>query len=34
MGSPLGHIIANIFMYDFDNKHMEELKRLGIKSWF
>ena len=30
MGSPLGPIIANIFMNDFENKHMYALKALGI----
>jgi hypothetical protein len=33
MGSPLGPIIANIFMNDFENKHMEELTKLGVKTW-
>ena len=34
MGSPLGPIIANIFMNDFENKHMVELRKLGVKIWF
>jgi hypothetical protein len=34
MGSPLGPIIANIFMNDFENKHMDELRKLGVKTWF
>ena len=33
MGSPLGPIIANIFMHDFENKHMKNLCELGVKSW-
>ena len=33
MGSPLGPIIANIFMNDFEEKHMEELINKGVKSW-
>ena len=33
MGSPLGPIIANIFMNDFELKHMENLKSLGVKFW-
>jgi hypothetical protein len=34
MGSPLGPIIANIFMNDFENKHMKELKKLGVRIWY
>ena len=33
MGSPLGPIIANIFMNHFENKHMSELEALGVKCW-
>ena len=33
MGSPLGPIIANIFMNDFETKHMDKLTELGVKSW-
>ena len=33
MGSRLGPIIANIFMNDFEEKHMEELINKGVKSW-
>ena len=32
MGSPLGPIIANIFMNHFENKNMEELVKKGVKS--
>jgi len=34
MGSPLGPLFANIFMDDFENKHMNELKAKGVKSWY
>ncbi len=34
MGSPLGPLFANIFMSDFERKHMNELKELGVIDWF
>ena len=34
MGSPLGPLFANIFMDEFENKHMEKLKELGLQDWF
>ena len=33
MGSPLGPLFANIFMCEFERKHMVELKKLGVKRW-
>jgi hypothetical protein len=33
MGSPLGPLFANAFMADFENKHMDRLKTLGVKRW-
>ena len=34
MGSRLGPIIANIFMDNFETRHMSELNKLGVKNWF
>ena len=34
MGSPLGPLFANAFMSDFENKHMRDLEKLGIKLWW
>ena len=33
MGSPLGPLFANIFMDEFEQKHMEKLKELGVDTW-
>lgn len=33
MGSPLGPLFANAFMSNFENKHMEKLKELGLLRW-
>jgi hypothetical protein len=33
MGSPLGPLFASIFMSDFERKHMESLKNLGLRKW-
>jgi hypothetical protein len=33
MGSPLGPLFANVFMSDFENKLMKQLKNLGVKTW-
>lgn len=33
MGSPLGPLFANIFMDEFEKKHMPELRKLGVKVW-
>jgi len=33
MGSPLGPLFANIFMSDFERKHMDKLKQLGVQKW-
>jgi retron-type reverse transcriptase len=34
MSSPLGPLLANAFMSNFENKHMERLKELGIRRWW
>ena len=34
MGSPLGPLFANIFMADFEEKHMVKLRELGVNIWF
>ena len=34
MGSPLGPVLASIFMNDFELKHMSKLKELGVTTWF
>jgi hypothetical protein len=33
IGSPLGPLFANVFMADFECKHMHTLKELGVKQW-
>jgi len=33
MGSPLGPLFANIFMDEFEQKHMNKLKELGVINW-
>ena len=33
MGSPLGPLFANIFMCEFEKKHMKELRKIGVKRW-
>jgi predicted GIY-YIG superfamily endonuclease len=33
MGSPLGPLFAIIFMDEFEHKHMERLKELGVATW-
>ena len=33
MGSPLGPLFANIFMADFEKKHMRRLNSLGVNIW-
>ena len=33
MGSPLGPLFANAFMYQFEKIHMPRLRELGIKRW-
>ena len=33
MGSPLAPLFANIFMDEFEQKHMDRLVELGITSW-
>ena len=33
MGSPLGPLFANIFMDEFEKKHMAKLRELGVKTW-
>jgi hypothetical protein len=34
MGSPLGPLFANIFMDNFEKKHMKELQKYGVKIWY
>jgi hypothetical protein len=34
MGSPLGPLFANVFMSEFERKHMAQLKELGVIKWF
>ena len=34
MGSPLGPLFANIFMVDFENKYMKNLKESGVNLWY
>ena len=33
MGSPLGPLFANVFMADFEERHMEEMRRMGLNIW-
>ncbi len=33
MSSPLGPLFANILMDEFEQKHMQRLKELGVKIW-
>ena len=33
MGSPLGPTFANIFIADLERKHMDNLHKLGVKTW-
>ena len=33
MGSPLGPLFANIFMVNFEKKHMAKLRELGVNIW-
>ena len=33
MGSPLSPLFANIFMDEFEHKHMDKLKELGVATW-
>ena len=33
MGSPLGPLFANAFMSNFETKHSEALRKLGVESW-
>ena len=33
MGSPLAPTLANIFMMDFEEKYMEEMKQKGVNLW-
>ena len=34
MGSPLGPLFANVFMSNFERKHKEKLRELGITHWW
>ena len=34
MGSPLGPLMANIFMANFEKENMANLKELGVSLWF
>ena len=33
MGSSLGPLFANVFMADFEEKHMEEMRMIGLNIW-
>lgn len=33
MGSPLGPLFANVFMTNFEQKHSEKLRELGVNTW-
>jgi hypothetical protein len=33
MGSTLGPLFANVFMSDFERKHINKLKELGVNIW-
>jgi hypothetical protein len=33
MGSPLGPLFANVFMANFEEKHMKDLNELGVNIW-
>jgi predicted GIY-YIG superfamily endonuclease len=33
MGSPLGPLFANVFMDEFEHKHVESLKEIGLDTW-
>ena len=33
MGSPLDPLFVNFFMSDFEHKHMNKLKELGVNLW-
>ena len=33
MGSPLGPLFANVFIADFEEKHMEEMRGMGLNIW-
>jgi hypothetical protein len=33
MGSPLGPLFANIFMDEFEQKHINKLRELGVVTW-
>ena len=33
MGSSLGPLFANVFMADFKEKHMEEMRGMGLNIW-
>ena len=33
MGSPLGPLLATAFMVDFEERHHNELKKLGVETW-
>jgi hypothetical protein len=34
MGSPLGPLFANVFMSNFERKHMNKLQELGLRHWW
>lgn len=33
MGSPLGPLFANLFMCDFEKKHLSKLKNMEVSTW-
>ena len=34
IGSPFGPLFANVFMSNFERKHKEKLRELGVTNWW